>query len=208
MRYIERELLGSKIRQNTETNMLNANDLLKVGNEIREKSGLSQKQLASFFNIDSTKELINAICLEENLPLDRVKMSKRGIDGGTWLHPILFVEMASWYSSSLRVHIVGWVVDCLASTRNENNDSFVAMCNALSDAFGDEFSSPLAYAEAANQVANACKVGNQSDKWQKATDAQLKLRDKIQSNAVILADVSPNVGSCINKAITKALAAV
>ena len=52
----------------------------------------------------------------------------------------------------------------------------------------------------------ACQVGTGKDKWQEASEQQLKLRDKIQENVCILADVTPNVGTCLNKAIEKAQA--
>lgn len=202
---MKRDLLGLSVRQDSKTRMFNANDMFKIGNKYRSKNGLSKKQLASFFNLTSTNELINAICIEENISEDEVKISKRGKNGGTWVHPILFIDMAMWYSPELKVRVLGWVIDGLLNARNDSGDSFKEMCKVLSREFKDEMSNPLIYAQVANQISNACGVGTQKDKWQKASERQLRLREKIQENVCLLADVMPNIGTCVNKAISKAL---
>lgn len=202
---MQRDLLGMIVRQDSKTEMFNANDMHKIGNEHRKIHGMSEKQLASYFDLDSTTELINAICLEDNLKLEDVKQSKRGKNGGTWVHPVLFVDMAMWYSPKLKAKIIKWVIDGLLSARNESGDSFKQMNKHLTKNFPKEFENPMSYMQAANQVANACKVGTGKDKWQRANEYQLKLRDKIQENVCLLADVTPNAGTCINKAISKAI---
>lgn len=201
---MQRSLMGVTVRQNSQTGMFNANDMHKIGNEHRKLHGMTEKQLASYFDLDSTTELINAVCLEDNLKVEDVKSSKRGKNGGTWIHPVVFVDMAMWYSPMLKAKIIRWVIDGLLSARNDSGDSFKQMNKALTKHFTKEFESPIAYMQAANQVANACKVGTGKDKWQKASEEQLKLRDKIQENVCLLADVTPNAGTCINKAISKA----
>jgi len=202
---MHRELLGMTVRQDSKTEMFNANDMHKIGNEHRKTNGMTEKQLASYFDLDSTTELLNAICLEDNLKLDDVKHSKRGKNGGTWVHPVLFVDMAMWYSPKLKAKIIKWVIDGLLSARNESGESFKEMNKHLTKNFPKEFENPMSYMQAANQVANACKVGTGKDKWQKANEKQLKLRDKIQENVCLLADVTPNAGTCINKSISKAI---
>ena len=202
---MHRELLGMTVRQDSKTEMFNANDMHKIGNEHRKTNGMTEKQLASYFDLDSTTELLNAICLEDNLKLDDVKHSKRGKNGGTWVHPVLFVDMAMWYSPKLKAKIIKWVIDGLLSARNESGESFKEMNKHLTKNFPKEFENPMSYMQAANQVANACKVGTGKDKWQKANEKQLTLRDKIQENVCLLADVTPNAGTCINKSISKAI---
>lgn len=202
---MKRDLMGMHVRQETGSGMFNANDMVLIGNAHRDNLGLSKKQLASYFDLDSTGELINAICIEENIQIDEVKRSKRGINGGTWVHPILFVDMAMWFSPQLKAKILKWVLDGLLEARNESGDSFKQMNKTLTKYFPQEMEAPLSYIKIANQVANACKVGTDKDKWQKATESQLKLRDKIQDNVCLLADVTPNAGTCVNKAISKAM---
>lgn len=201
---MERKLYGMTVRQNHKTGMMSANDLHKVGNSLRKEYGLSQKQMASYFNLDSTRELIDELCLVENIKFDEAKKSGRGKHGGTWVHPIVFADMAMWYSPQLKVKILKWVQDGLLMARDESGDEFKAMMSELSRVFPNEMSNPMRYAEVSRLIASACKVGTDKDKWQKASEEQLKLRKKIQSNAVILADMSENVGTCMSKAIEKA----
>lgn len=199
---MERQLMGGVVRQNHKSGMLNANDLHKIGNELRERSGLSEKQMGSYFNLDATTELINEICLVDNIGTDDAKASKKGKYGGTWVHPVLFVDMAMWYSPQLKVKIIQWVIDGLLDARDGSGESFKQMNSTLKSQFPKEFCA-LKAQEAAKTIAGECRVGNGPDKWQRATEDQLKLRGKIQDAVIIIADLCPNMGTAINKAINK-----
>lgn len=201
---MKRDLMGIEVRQNHKTKMFNANDLHKIGNEHRKILGLPAKQLAQYFTISPTEELIKEICLTEVIKLEDVKKATKGKDGGTWVHPILFVDLAMWYSPKLKYQIIKWVMDDLMLARDESGDSYKRMSSTLSRCFPKEFDQPLSYVKVAKAIAQACGVGDGNDKWQKATEAQLKLRDRIQANIEIIADLCPNAGECINKAIEKA----
>lgn len=200
---MERDLVGGVVRQNHKTGMLNANDLHTIGNLLRKQSGLTEKQMAAYFNLDSTEELINEICLVENLSSDEVKQSKRGKMGGTWVHPVLFVDMAMWYSPQLKVKILKWVMDGLLDARDNSGESYKRMASALKQNFPDEFT-PLKMAEVARTIAAECRVGIDQDKWQKASEKQLIQRDAIQDAVTMIADLCPNIGTTIQKAINKA----
>ena len=201
---MKRELMGITVRQNHKTNMFNANDLHKIGNEHRKILGLPAKQLAQYFTIAPTEELIKEICLTEVIKLDDVKKATKGKDGGTWVHPIIFADLAMWYSPKLKYKVLKWVIDDLMAARDESGDSYKRMSSTLSRCFPKEFEQPLSFIKVARAIANACNVQECADKWQKATEAQLKLRDRIQSNIELIADLCPNAGECINKAIEKA----
>ena len=201
---MEREIMGMSIRQNHKTKMFNANDLHRLGNEHRKIKNLKPKQLAQFFNLDSTSELIKEICLVEVIRLTDDKKSARGKDGGTWIHPILFVELAMWYSPNLKVNVIKWVIDGLLEARDNSGESYKRMTAALFNCFTDEFNEPISYSKVARSIAAACGVGTDADKWQKATESQLELRDRIHSNIFLLADMCDNAGDCLSKAIAKA----
>lgn len=199
---MERKLMGGLVRQNHKTGMLNANDLHKIGNELRDRNGLSEKQMGSYFHLDSTSELINEICLVNNIGTDDTKLSKKGKHGGTWVNPVLFVDMAMWYSPQLKVKIIQWVIDGLLDARDDSGESFKQMNSTLKNQFPKEFCA-LKAQSAAKTIAAECRVGNGPDKWNKASEEQLKLRAKIQEAVIIIADLCPNMGTAINKAITK-----
>jgi len=199
---MERDLLGGAVRQNHKTGMLNANDLHKIGNKLRKQYELSDKQMGAYFNLDATTELINEVCLVENVGIDEVKKSTKGKFGGTWVDPIVFVDMAMWYSPQLKVRILQWVIDGLLDARDESGNSYKAMNGALMKQFPNEYTQ-LKAAEVAKTIAAECKVGNGKDKWQKATEDQLKKRAKIQDAVIMIADLCPNIGTAVNKAISK-----
>tara|TARA_R110000824_G_scaffold262492_1_gene451193 strand:+ start:378 stop:1028 length:651 start_codon:yes stop_codon:yes gene_type:complete len=199
---MERDLLGVTIRQNHKTGMINANDLHKVGNQLRKQYEYSEKQMGAYFNLDSTTDLINEICLVENISVDDVKKSTKGKYGGTWINPILFVDMAMWYSPQLKVRILQWVIDGLLDARDESGESYKSMNSAIMRQFPKEYTQ-LKAAEVAKTIAAECKVGNGKDKWQKATEEQLKRRAKIQETIIMIADLCPNIGTAVNKAISK-----
>lgn len=199
---MERKLFGGVIRQNHKTGMLNANDLHKVGNAMRKNAELSPKQMGAYFMTDSADDLIKEICLVENVGVEDVKVSKKGKFGGTWVSPVLFVDMAMWYSPQLKVQIIKWVIDGLLDARDNSGESYKRMASALKQNFSSEFS-PIKMIEVANTIAAECKVGIGKDKWQKASESQLKKREKIQDTITMIADLCPNIGASLNKAINK-----
>lgn len=202
---MERNINGLIVRQESKTGMFNVNDFEKVANEHRKDEGLQKKFLGNFWANESSNELIDTICIEENLSIDEVKKSTRGANGGTWVHPILFAKLAMWFSPKFEYMALNWVMDGLLQTRNDSGDSFKKMMAVLTKEFPKEMVNPLNYSAVANQIANACRVGTSRDKWQKATQDQLVLRDEIQDIAIMIADMSPNAGTCVNTAINKAL---
>ena len=201
---MKRELMGITVRQNHKTGMFKANDLHKIGNEHRKILGLTPKQLAQYFTIAPTDELIKEICLTEVIKLDDVKKATKGKEGGTWVHPVVFADLAMWYSPKLKYKVLKWVMDDLMAARDESGDSYKRMSSTLSRCFPKEFEQPLSFIKVAKAIATACNVQEGADKWQKASESQLKLRDRIQSNIELIADLCPNAGECINKAIEKA----
>ena len=203
--FMRRSLLGGEIRQDSITGMFNVTDLHAIANRQRELEGQKPKQMASYFLIDSTNDLIDALCVEEKITTDKLKKTSRGKFGGTWVHPVIFLDMAMWYSPVLRIKVIKWVLDGLLSVRNDSGESFKSMSSELTKCFPREFRKPIAYARIANQISDACEVGTGRDRWQSASAEQLALRDRIQNNVIILADSTENSGTCVIKAIRKAV---
>ena len=104
---MKREIMGVEIRQDSKEGLFSANDMNKVGNIHRATNGMPLKQMAHYFSQEATKDLINAICLEESLQQNEVKrVAHSGSTKGTWIHPIMFVDMVMWYSPQLKVKII------------------------------------------------------------------------------------------------------
>ena len=195
-----RTLSGLNIRQNHKTGMFNANDLHKVGNSDRK----IKKQMAQYFLLDSTADLIDELCLLDNVEESNIKITKRGKEGGTWVSPELFVDMAMWYSPKLKAVILRWVVDGLLNARDNSGESYKAMTQAISLNFNPQ-DRVIIFKRIANQISCACKVGVNKDKWQTATQEQLELRDKIQNTIATIAEFCDSPSDCTSRAINKAL---
>lgn len=203
--FLERDLFGGVIRQNSKTEMFNANDFHEIANKYRTSKGLHQKKLLNYFKTNETKELINELCFAENLQINDVKLVKTGKYGGTWLHPIIFIDLAMWYSPEFKVKILKWVMDSKILFRNNSGDSFKTMNETLKKAFPSYFESPIGYIKVSNKIAYICGVGAKQNKWETATEEQLKLREDLEQAITFLAEVSSNVGECISLATKKVI---
>ena len=138
-----RKMGNFDVSQRTKDGMFNATLLIKQWNE---QSG-QQKKLDHFFENKSTKEFITALISEENLNtqnsvylkseenLNRGNspyLTTRGKNGGTWMHPYLFVKFAMWLNPRFEVKVIKFVYDELIKYRNDAGDAFREMSSAIS----------------------------------------------------------------------------
>jgi len=199
---MEREFDGCVIRQNHKTGYLNLNDLSIAGNKSREARGLLvKKDLNQYFQTQEAKEFMKEVAIAEGITVEQLKVVKRGRGGGQYAHPLVFLDVAMWYDQKIKVAILKWFYDNLLMFRDNSGDSFKAMNIALDNSFN---MSPKYYPMIANAIAAACGVGYGRSRWNCANEGQLKLRDTIQNNIALLADMSVDINVVINKAISKA----
>jgi hypothetical protein len=202
---MKREFFGDFIQQRSHSELFCATDLLRVENEKRKLQGKNPKFMQSYFDTQETKELINQIKWEFNIQDTQVKSVTKGRHGGTWMHPMLFVDFAMWLSVETKVRVLKWVLDGLMELRDNSGDSFKSMNSALLENYPNH-ANATNYMRAANAISKACGVYELgADKWQLATKEQIEMRDRIQSRIVTYADVVDNMEDCINRAIQKEL---
>lgn len=81
------------VAQRTKDEMFNATALLKQWNS---NSG-KQKQMSHFTDLKNTQEYIDSIKseLRKSKERDSVLIKSRGKNGGTWMHPYLFILLCS-----------------------------------------------------------------------------------------------------------------
>lgn len=116
------------VTQRTSDGMFNATELIKQWND---NSGM-QKKLDHFFENNSTKDFIDAIISEENLNTrNSVYLKSRGKNGGTWMHPLLFIDFAMWLNPTFKVKVLKFVYDQLIAYRNEAGDTYKNMCSEI-----------------------------------------------------------------------------
>ena len=81
-----------------------------------------------------------------NLAFDSLKKivaktskANRGINKGTWLHPVMFVKFAMYLSPRFEYHVLRFVADEMIKYRNLAGDSYKELCSAVSKLVSKEF---------------------------------------------------------------------
>lgn len=96
----------------------------------------TKKELKDYFENKATQEFVKALADEENLHGDKspyVK-SKARLDrgGGTWGHPLLFIDFAMWLNPHFKVKVLKFVSDQMLTYRNEAGDAYKRLSSAMS----------------------------------------------------------------------------
>ncbi len=127
-----------QVQQRTKDGMFNATALLKQWNNYVENlntqnSGYyKRKDLDDFFATKNNKEFISALIEEENLNGENsAYLASRGKNGGTWMHPILFVKFAMWLNPQFEVKVIKFVYDEMIKYRNEAGDAYKELSAAI-----------------------------------------------------------------------------
>ena len=120
-----RKMGNFDIFQRTEDGMFNATSLLSQWNK---KRGLSRgKEVNDFLKIDKTKEFIAEVELRENHNTNKIVLSKKGKNGGTWLHPLVFIDFAMWLNPSFKYDVLKFVYDKLIKQRHDAGDNYISL---------------------------------------------------------------------------------
>ena len=121
---LTRQMGNFSVYQRTSDGMFNSTELLTQWN----KHSGQQKQMVHYTENASTKEFINALLTEENLKeRNSVLIKTRGKMGGTWMHPLLFIDFAMWLNPTFKVKVLKFVYDQLIQYRIEAGDSYREM---------------------------------------------------------------------------------
>lgn len=194
---MRRAILGGEISQNSKTEMFSATDLVKIGNKWRIANGMEPFSMKSWLNNKGTKEFM----AELEKRFGEVKKSARGKGTHTWMHPLLFIDMALAISPKIKIETYEWMFDQLIKFRNDSGDSYKAMCGTL---FARAKCKTYFYhyvQDVAKKIKLACGV----DDWNTASEDQLRLRDKLHNDIALLADVLNNNDEAVRIAILKAV---
>ena len=96
----------------------------------------TKKELKDYFENKATQEFVKALADEENLHGDKSPYVKskaslvRG--GGTWGHPLLFIDFAMWLNPHFKVKVLKFVSDQMLTYRNEAGDAYKQLSSAMS----------------------------------------------------------------------------
>jgi hypothetical protein len=124
------------VEQRTKDGMFNATDLL---NQWNSHSG-QQKQMSHYFENNATEEFVNALMSEENFKeRNSVYLKSRGKSGGTWMHPIMFIDFAMWLNPAFKVKVIKFVYDQMLKYRNDAGDAYKELSAAINSVVPNTF---------------------------------------------------------------------
>lgn len=125
-----RQLANFKVEQRTKDGYFNLTGLLNSWNS---ETG-AKKELKDYFGNKATQEFIKALAEEENLKGEKSPyLASRGKNGGTWGHPLLFIDFAMWLNPAFKVKVLKFVSDQMLSYRNEAGEAYKMLASAVSN---------------------------------------------------------------------------
>lgn len=123
-----RQMGDFKVEQRTRDGFFNATDLLKQWNV----SNRTKKEIKDYLLNKSTEEFLEALIEEEDLNKGNSPyLSSRGKNGGTWMHPLLFLDFAMWLNPRFKVKVLKFIQDEMIKFRNLAGDAYPEMCKAV-----------------------------------------------------------------------------
>ena len=123
-----REMGNFEVTQRTKDSMFNATELLRQWNKINPGSKKEEVQL--FFNNDKVKQFIETLKADLN-GQEITHLTTRGKNGGTWMHPYLFIDFAMWINPKFKLDVIKFVYDQLIEHRHSAGDMYRGLTNGL-----------------------------------------------------------------------------
>ena len=179
-----------KVAQRTKDGMFNATALLKQWNE----KSISERKMANYFLSEKTSDFISTIIKRENLNTPKmVYLTSRGKhNGGTWMHPMLFIDFAMWINPSFKYDVLKFVYDQMIKYRNDAGDAYRKLANSVQKIVSASFM-PVAMSNLSKAINHVVfgshetmmrnKVGEES-KQQELFALEAKLSDLIEDGFI------------------------
>ncbi len=122
------------VNQRTKDGFFNATDLLRQWNLNTQNFGdLKKKDLDDYLNNKSTLEFVSTIIQKETLSGKNgvIASSKGRYNGGTWMHPMLFIDFAMWLNPSFKYEVIRFVSDELILLRDQAGENYKKLSAAV-----------------------------------------------------------------------------
>jgi len=146
-------------------------------------------------NSSSTKDFIS----EVEKKYGNCIIKGRGRSAQTWVHPLVFIDIALAINPKLKLEVYEWIFDHLIKFRNDSGDSYKEMSAALFTRFGNVREFQKYIASVADEIRDALNVSD----WQTASEKQLEKRDKIHRSIKLLCRVLTDTKQIVRLAITE-----
>jgi len=175
------------ITQRSGDKFFNSTELLKAYNKTGNRS---EKEMKAFFVNKGTQDFMTELVKDMNsngqnstyLEKD-LYSATRGVNGGTFMHPYLFVKFAMWLSPEFEVQIIKWVYDNLIDYRNQAGDHYVEMCKSIQDVYIGYFNNkpdPMVFMKEASYLNLLVFNDVKGKKRNEATELQLDKLNRLQ----------------------------
>lgn len=147
---IYRPFLDMEVKQEVDTLLYNATDMLKAYN----KSKWDNKEMGSYLRNSSTKEYIellyrqeskdansHVMISEEKPKVEWVISVKRGKFWGTWMNQHLLVDFMMWLSPEFKHKAITFILEwaSLANGRNRIKEWYKKMCKAIAENWNSNY---------------------------------------------------------------------
>ena len=190
---MKRELFGQLISQKSKSEFFSATDLVKAGNLWRLSNGYAIFNLSQYLHGSKSAEFV----VEMEAKYGKCVISGRGAGAATWVHPLIFIDIALAINPKLKIEAYEWLFDNLIRFRNDSGDSYKGMAAALYTRCNNtrEFQTLI------HNTANLIKHSLQVVDWNLATEQQLRKRDLIHNSIRLLCRVLKDVDAIVRLAI-------
>ena len=195
---MRRNLLGVAVRQRHKSGHINAKDLCQAARRAREARGLREFNTTQWLKAKSTQEFIEDIERSYDGP---AVLTVKGRLGGTWLHPLLAVDLALALDSKVKLAVYEWLLDGLLEARDRSGDSYRLMCGQLQANYHNKAQFHLWLPTVARKIKQACNVLD----WQDASKDQLHLREKLHVMIGSVAEITKHSEESVDVAIAQTL---
>lgn len=146
-----RRIENFAVTQRTSDGFFDGSELLRQWNAVE---GNAKRQMSKFLEMDTTKEFLAALVIDENerkshgakmLHGDNQQVTKNDLiimvkgrntkSGRThdkvWMNPLLFIKFAMWINPTFEVKVLRFVYDEMIKYRNEAGDAYREMSSAI-----------------------------------------------------------------------------
>lgn len=147
------------VTQRTSDGFFDGSELLRQWNSVE---GNQQRKMARFLEMDTTKEFLTALAIDENerkshgakmhhgdnqqvKTTDLIIMVKgRNTKSGktpdkVWMNPLLFIKFAMWINPTFEVKVLRFVYDEMIKYRNDAGDAYRELSSAIGKIVPSDF---------------------------------------------------------------------
>jgi hypothetical protein len=201
---MQRNVLGVEFEQNHKNEKVNITKFIKSLESIGSNSPLEGElevldATKDFTRLDKylanvkTVALMKELALEEVIDVKDLTLTKRGKYGGTWVHPLIFVDYLMWISPKFHVAGLKLIYDNVLKYRDLGGDAFKVLNDTIKANIAEL--PGWGYAHVSKLVGEhlqipAIIVGHKvTYDWNNATELQLKMRHDAMSSICTLLEI-------------------